>query len=419
MKTRVIALALTLATLSVGVGVVVWAQRSPSTVRVAPAVLNERIVARAVVEPIDGIAQVRARAEGRVSAVHVNVGASVREGTLLAEIDSDVSAIDLRRLEAEAQAQNANARSVREGARPEERRAIAAERDAAQSEVRLARDRADRLERLHATGSAPQAQAEEARFALRAAESRLATAEARLRLAGVGGRPSDVRAATEHAAAARSAVQMAQTVYARARITAPIDGVILSRNVDVGDTVTLGVTGASDTLFELANTARVELRAEIEETDALRVTVDSPVEITSLGATRSLGTGRVVRIGPRIERRDVSADNVRVRADGAVRPIWVRVDPQPTESPWPVGFRVEVAVILSPRRVPVAVPRGAVAVEEGHAVVRRRRSTLWPWADTVAVELRGVDQNTVEISGISPGSLVELRDTLPARQGSR
>lgn len=404
MKTRWIAAALALAAL--GVAFTATAQRGTPTARAAPATLHERVVARAAVEPVDGVAQVRARAEGHVATVRARTGAAVRAGQLLAEIESDVQRVDLRRLEAEAQAQRASAQSVSAGARPEERAAARAELDAARSEAQLAADRAARSQRLREAGSAPESQAEEARIASQAARARLAVAEARWRLAAAGGRPEDVRAARERASAAQAAVDVARVVYTRAQLVAPIDGVVLACRVDAGDTITLGAAGASEALFEIADPARVELRAEVEETDALRVAVGNPVEVTTLGGTRALGRGRVVRVAPRIERRDVGVDDVRARADGAVRPIWVGELTRDDGAPWPIGYRVEVAVLLPPRRVAVAVPRGAVAIEEGRAVLRVRRGPLW--TEAVAVETRGVDAERVEVLGIPAGSRVEL-----------
>jgi HlyD family secretion protein len=391
---------------AVGAAAVSAAQRRAPTARAEPVTLHERAVARAVVEPVDGVAQVRARVEGRVLRVLVRAGDRVRAGDLLAEIEGDAQRAELRRREAEAQALTAGAQAVSAGARREERAATRAELEAARHDAQLAQDRAARQARLREGGSASEAQSEEARIGAQAARARLAVAEARWQLSMAGGRPEDVRAARERVLAATASLDAARTDLARTRLVAPIDGVVLACRADAGDTITLSA-GASEALFEIADAGRVELRAEVEENDALRVARGSAVEVTTLGGGRVLGRGAVVRVGPRIERRDVGIDDVRARADGAVRPIWVRVEPGAEGEPWPIGHRVEVAVLLPPRPVAVGVPRGAVRIDEGRAVVTVRRAALW--AERVPVELGAADPTLVEVHGVPAGSVVELQ----------
>ena len=51
--------------------------------------VGERIVARAVVVPREGVAEVRSRSDGKVVKVLVRVGQTVRSGELLAEMESE------------------------------------------------------------------------------------------------------------------------------------------------------------------------------------------------------------------------------------------------------------------------------------------------------------------------------------------
>ncbi len=97
------------------------------TARVAPATLPERLIARAEVVPSDGVAEVRARAEGRVLRVLVREGDRVRAGQLLAEIEAESLQAEVQRRQAERSALDANAASVAAPARPDERALAEAE----------------------------------------------------------------------------------------------------------------------------------------------------------------------------------------------------------------------------------------------------------------------------------------------------
>src|SRR4051812_28472294 len=92
--------------------------RAPSA-RVASGPVRERVVARAIVVPAEGVARVRARTEGRVLAVAVREGDRVEVGQLLAVLDDAVARAELDRRTAERNALAAggdggNARAARE-----------------------------------------------------------------------------------------------------------------------------------------------------------------------------------------------------------------------------------------------------------------------------------------------------------------
>src|SRR5436190_1522830 len=60
---------------------------------------------------------------------------------------------------------------------------------------------------------------------------------ARRDLATAGGRREDVQAARDRVAAAEAALDEAKRHLDRTRVVAPVDGVVLARRVDEGDTV--------------------------------------------------------------------------------------------------------------------------------------------------------------------------------------
>ncbi len=361
--------------------------------------LEERMIAQAAVVAIDGVAEVRARVDGRVVRVLVREGERVTVGQLLAEIESDTQSAETERRVADRLALLENARAVAQGARPEERAAAEAEAHAAREDLALARDRVSRTEQLASTGSASAQAVVEAQQAFRAAEARSTAVEARWRLTRAGGRAEDVRAARARVTAAEAFEAQARSELARTRLIAPVDGVVLARRIDPGDTTVL--IAGSPPAFEIADPGRTEVRLEVEESDAERLHVGAQVRVMRQGGRGTVGMAHIVRVGERLDRRTIGADDARVRSDGLVRAAWAAWD-APTALP--IGLRLEGEVIVS-RPVAMRVPRDAVAIRLGRAAV----SVPWGiWSRERPVTLGAADPRYVEVSGIAAGTTVLL-----------
>lgn len=388
-----------------GLAATVYQRVTPATVNVDSGEVEQRVVARAEVVPVDGVAEVRARIDGTVLAVHVRQGDVVKKGQLLAEIEADTMGDELERRVAERRSLVATAHAVAAGARPEERAALDAEVRAARHELELASERHLREQKLRASEAATQEELDEAARAEDIARARLDGARARQKLAEHGARADDVRAA-------RARVQAAEAVIAQARheldwthLAAPIDGVVLERRIDPGDVLTNTQIG-SVVAFEIADTSRCELHAEVEEIDAARVRAGLPVTITWPGGRGQLGTGTLTRLGARLERRSIGAADARERGEGWVRSVWIA-------PAWnadfagglPVGQRVEIRIGLPPRRVDSRVPRSAIVVRDGKPSVGVAHGLLWR---DEPVQLGVADDRFVEIRGVAPGSAIRV-----------
>jgi multidrug resistance efflux pump len=403
MKKKVIA-GLSIAAAVVVVPTLTWAVRgSARTSEVAPGPVRETVVGAGVVNARSGIADVRARTDGRVLRVYVHEGDHVEAGQLLAEMDSAEMKAILARLSAERHATSVSATAVTRGARTQERALAEAELKAAEHALKLAEDRARRMEALHASGAESDQADFEVKSTVDIARAHVAQARARRDLTTAGGRAEDVAAARDRVTAADASLVEAQEHLDRTRIVAPIAGVILARHVDEGDTVSGSALGAL-TLFEVANAADTEVLVEIEEPDATRIKEGQDVAITMPGGRATLAHGHIVRVGARLQKRTVGADDARLRAENLVRPIWVE---------WkagegallPIGKRVEGVVELAHREASARVPRSAVTVRDGQAMV----DVAWgPLRSSRPVTLGATDAEFVEVSGVRPGTKVLL-----------
>ena len=111
----------------------------------------------------------------------------------------------------------------------------------------------------------------------------------------------DRKKAARDAANARVRVAQAQYGAARAQIgrldiRAPTSGLILSRNVEVGQMVNGGAGG----LFRLAKGGEMEMRAQMSQQDLAAMRVGLPASVTPLGSTTTL-SGSVSLVAPVID----------------------------------------------------------------------------------------------------------------------
>lgn len=166
---------------------------------------------------------------GRVEAIYVEAGDHVKRGQVLARLNVSV-----------LRPQVANLAAALEQAR--------AEADLADAEYR----------RAQAVGASGALSAEETQ---------------RRRSAGV------TAAAKVKVAAAQLAE--AQARLARAEVRAPADGIILTRNVEVGQTATPG----GDALFRLSEGGEIELRGQVAEQDLPLLKVGQAVNVRLTGTS--------------------------------------------------------------------------------------------------------------------------------------
>jgi HlyD family secretion protein len=105
--------------------------------------------------------------------------------------------------------------------------------------------------------------------------------------------------AVQSLANSRSALQKAQKNLQNAIITSPIDGVVISRNVEEGQTVAASMS--SPVLYVIANNLRkMQISADVDEADIGKIRVGLPVEfnVDAFADEQFDGTVNQVRLSP-------------------------------------------------------------------------------------------------------------------------
>lgn len=197
---------------------------------------------------------------GRVVRVLVQEGQTVRAGETVAILAQPTLPADIEGRRARLAAAEAQLRNLERGARSAEVEAAEADLRTAEAEaVRAARD-LTRLQSLLDAGAISRQQLDAARAAAQVAAGRRDAAREGLRLMRQGSRPELISAARAEVASARAAVESAERTAGDLTLTAPVSGVVVSRNAEPGE-----VIGAGQSVVTIADPARPFVRIYVNQ----------------------------------------------------------------------------------------------------------------------------------------------------------
>ena len=201
---------------------------------------------------------------GMVRAVLVEAGTWVRQGQVLATVDRSVQSQNIAQLAAQVQV--------------------------ARADAALAQNEYDRSESLVGRGFVSKADLDRKKAARDAAVARIRVAEANL--------------------------NAMRAQLGRLDIRAPKSGLILSRNVEVGQVVSQG----SGALFHLAENGQMEMKAQLSQQDLAFIHEGMPAQITPIGSGRSF-TGQVWQVAPMIDAANRQGEvRIAIPYDQSIRP---------------------------------------------------------------------------------------------------
>lgn len=306
------------------------------------------------IEPLNAV-DVGAEVSGRLIAVHVDFNDIVKKGQVLAEIDAE---------------------QVRATVEQSKAQLLASQAGVAQAKATLTELETvlKRTKGMAETGLVPKAELEGAEAAAARAKAALASANANAQLA-------------------RAALNSTQTLLGRTTIRSPIDGIVLARLVEAGQTVTAGFQ--TPLLFRLAeNLSRMKLKVGIDEADIGRVREGQKAtfSVDAFSGRTFESTIISLRNDPQITQNVVtyeailSVDN----KDGVLRP----------------GMTATVTIVVETRKDVLLMPNAALRFSPQDAPDREAGDD----ASRVWLEGKGGPVALAIKAGLSDGSHTEVLD---------
>ena len=350
------------------------------TATVSRGPLQARVTASGTLSALVTV-QVGSQISGRIQWLGADYNTVVRKGQVVARIDPSLYAAAVEQARAKVQTAVAN-------------------RQLAESQLTNVRIQAERNRALRKESLVSQSALDDSETSLRVAQAQ-------------------ARASAAQEADARATLHQAEINLAYTTIVSPIDGVVISRNVDVGQTV--AATLQSPTLFLVAQDLReMEVDTNVAEADVGRIAAGMAASFTvdAYPAETFRGTIREVRNAPQTVQNVVTYDAV--------------IDVDNPELKLKPGMTANVTVVYADRADVLRVPNAAVRFRAPPAMVstapaapalRPDQRLLWVLQDgqprPVAVRLGVSDGVLSEVleAELAPGDAVVTEAVAPSKSG--
>jgi HlyD family secretion protein len=311
--------------------------------------------------------QVGSQVSGRLQQINVDFNSEVKKGDVIARIDPQLFEASLQQARANLVAAQGNLAR-------------------AKAQAQDARRQARRADELHVQKLVSEGERDTARSNAEGADAGVAAAQ--------GG-----------VAQAQAALKQAEINLAYTQILAPTDGVVISRSVDVGQTV--AATLQAPTLFTIAEDLRkMQVDTNVAEADVGRLTpgMNATFSVDAYPGERFEGAVRQIRNAPTTLQNVVTYDAV--------------IDVANAELKLKPGMTANVVFVYADRKDVLRVPNGALrfrppdalASRDGDAASQQRSGgrqgnagpkTVWVLRDEVP-------QPVPVQTGVSDGALTEV-----------
>ncbi len=231
--------------------------------------------------------QVGSQVSGRISLLNADFNSRVKKGQLIAEIDPALFQGAVEQSSADLENARANLASARA--------------NLIKSQATAQQNRADyaRTEGLAKEGVFSQQQLDLAKANSEAADAQVSAAQAQ------------VTQAAAQVKQKQAALDVAQTNLQYTHIYAPIDGTVVSRNVDLGQTVAASLQ--APTLFTIAqDLTKMQVYAKTDESDVGQIRPGQPVTFRVDAFPKDIFHGQVsqVRMNPTVVQNVVTYDTI-------------------------------------------------------------------------------------------------------------
>jgi RND family efflux transporter MFP subunit len=169
------------------------------------------------------------------------------------------------------------------------------------------------------------------------------------RVADVAAATANITAAEANVTANRANVSRLQQMQGFERIVAPFDGVITQRNVERGDLVSTGSSGAGKPLFSIAQSGTLRIQVDVPQSEAVNIQDGQKAAVDVKERLGRAYTGTVIRNAGALNNAartmltEVQVDN----SDGSLLP----------------GMYAQVKFTLPEQRTSLIIPTSSLVVD--------------------------------------------------------
>jgi len=269
--------------------------------KVERADLAKSVVATGKVQPITKV-ELKSKASGIVKQLRVDAGDKVKVGQVLAELDREEIEARVSQARAQLQASEAN---MKASAADLERAKV----DAEGPDVPLLKRAYQRAQNMAKDGVVSASALDDAQRNYEMALNKQNVSKAQLIVGNAKVGQAQAQVEQDRANLKQLVEQLNYT-----QIVSPIAGIVLSRDVEVGDAVSsILVLGSSATLvMTLGDTSEVYVKGKVDESDIGKVYLGQPARIKVESFKDKTFTGKVTKISPMgVEKDNVTTFEVR------------------------------------------------------------------------------------------------------------
>jgi HlyD family secretion protein len=350
--------------------------------------IAKSVVATGKVQPITKV-EVKSKASGIVEKWYVDANARVHKGQVLAQLDQIEILAQVEAARATLQAAQANVKTAEADIKQDEVTARAPDLPMYAATLR-------RNQEMKAAGIVSQQALDDANRDYLSNMNKQRTA-----IATVAVDHAKLQQAEAQVAESQASLKQLEEQLSYTTIVSPIDGVVLSRDVEIGDAVSsILVLGSTATLvFTLGDPSQVYVDGKVDEADIGSVYMGQPARIRIESFKNRVFYGKVTRIAPLgIEKDNVTTFAVRVSIDNPTGEIKAMMT-------------ANAEILISEHKHVLAVPEQAISYDaQKHAFVnvpdRKAKDGMRKISVTVGL---ANGSNTEITSGLKEGEKVVLQ----------
>ncbi|MBR8837602.1 MAG: efflux RND transporter periplasmic adaptor subunit [Stigonema ocellatum SAG 48.90 = DSM 106950] len=289
------------------------------TVPVQAKTITLLITASGKVQPVQSV-NISPKNPGTLTQLYVEQGVQVKQGQIIARMDSADLEAQVDQSSADLQQTQAKLAQARAGNRPQEIAKAQAQVDSARAKMVYTSQQVKRYQYLYQQGAEKKQLLDQAISDDNAAKAQLREVQKQLSLLQSGTRVEEIAQSEAAVSSAKAKLKMAQVKLQDTIIRAPFSGIITQKYANIGAFVTpttSASTSASATSSSIVAIAGgLEVLAQVPETEIGRIKQGQQVEIVADAYPDQVFKGHVYLIAPEaVKEEGVTLFQVRVAMD--------------------------------------------------------------------------------------------------------